>query len=228
MSSETPEVDPNTEPPPIRTDWAEVFVVLCVGIIPFTFGAVAHLGYYKPGPYWAGSLLLIGESGCIIYVTLYLVRRSGQSWGDFGLARPGAEDLLVGLALLILAEGVWRLQVGLGLVGSASDGVDFPTPRTRLDYWLMTIKFAIAGLSEEVVCRGYLVTRLGTLLRSRGLGMVVSAGAFASYHLYQGPSGLLYTFLFGLAYGGAFLAWKRVWPFAIGHALYNMRIELLA
>jgi membrane protease YdiL (CAAX protease family) len=51
---------------------------------------------------------------------------------------------------------------------------------------------------------------------------------FAAYHAYQGAAGAAYSLTFGLAYGIAFLAIRRVWPLVIGHALYNICLEVLA
>ena len=39
-------------------------------------------------------------------------------------------------------------------------------------------------------------------------------------------AGAAYAALFGLVYGSAYLLLRRVWPLAIGHALYNIRLDL--
>jgi membrane protease YdiL (CAAX protease family) len=84
------------------------------------------------------------------------------------------------------------------------------------------VKFAAGGFAEELIYRAYLITRLAALLRSRGRALVAAAGVFAAAHAYQGPAGVFFTFLFGLAYGGVFLWGRRVWPLALGHALTNL------
>ena len=90
------------------------------------------------------------------------------------------------------------------------------------------VKYSLSAFAEEVVTRAYLITRLAVLLRSRGEAVLVAAIVFASYHAYQGAFGTAHAFVFGIVYGVAFLATGRLWPLVIGHALYNIRLELLA
>jgi membrane protease YdiL (CAAX protease family) len=91
----------------------------------------------------------------------------------------------------------------------------------------MLLKESANGFTEELVTRAYLITRLEVLLRSRMAAVFLSATAFASYHAYQGPAGLVGAFLFGLAFGLAYLGVRRVWPLALGHALFDIHIELI-
>jgi hypothetical protein len=48
----------------------------------------------------------------------------------------------------------------------------------------------------------------------RGCGEVISP----SYHLYQGPGHALGILAFGLLYGCAFAATRRLWPLVLCHA----------
>ena len=92
---------------------------------------------------------------------------------------------------------------------------------------MMATKYAASGFAEELVARAYLIARLRVLLRSSGEAVIAAAILFASYHAYQGAAGAVHALLFGLAYGGVFLLVRRVWPLALGHALYDMRAELM-
>ena len=87
-------------------------------------------------------------------------------------------------------------------------------------------KYLIATFAEELVCRAYLITRLEVLLRSRLWAVLLSAGAFASYHAYQGVNGTTFAFLFGVSFGAIYLFLRRVWPLALGHAMYDVLLEL--
>jgi len=42
-----------------------------------------------------------------------------------------------------------------------------------------------------------------------------------------GVAGTIHSFAFGLLDGAAFVAIGRVWPLVLGHALYDIRIELM-
>lgn len=236
---ESDDVSPSTEPslevtqqrPPLTESeirW-EVAAVLAVGVIPNLSSTLT--GQYFPkssAPYWVGTFDLCLISACALYATLYLIYRSGESWERFGITRFRVSDLFLGLFLVMVARVVhvlwWELTGGLS---SSTDNL-FPVASSRPDYVLMVVTYGVSGLSEEVITRAYLITRLERLFRSRLAAVLVAATLFASYHLYQGVDGAFYALLFGLAYGGAFLLLRSVWPLAIGHALYNIQLELLA
>jgi membrane protease YdiL (CAAX protease family) len=179
-----------------------------------------------PSPYWVDAVHLSAVSGCTIFVTLYLIGRSGEPWEQFGLKRPLVLDVLSGAMMFFIAWVLLVILPPLPDIGRP-EGQVFSNPRGAGDLVLMVLKLAIAGFAEELVTRAYLITRLTELLRSRGEAVVCAAVLFASYHAYQGLGGVGYTFAFGVVYGIAFLVLGRVWPLAIGHALYNMHVQLL-
>jgi membrane protease YdiL (CAAX protease family) len=127
------------------------------------------------------------------------------------------------LAAVIL----WRLMPNFFWQDRGVERNPFPQARGPADYAMMVVKFGLSALSEEIVTRAYLITRLTDLLRSRAEAVLASAILFAGYHAYQGPPGVGYALAFGLVYGTAFLAVGRVWPLALGHCLYNTWVELL-
>ncbi|MBN9519053.1 CPBP family intramembrane metalloprotease [bacterium] len=207
-------------------DWAEVAAVLAVGVVPYQVSTVTT--FYAPSaplPFWLDALQLVVLGGCTIFVTLYLVRRGGDGWAAIGVTRPGVVDVAGGLVLLFAAFVVWRLTAGLPDVGRPK-ATPLPRPDGELDYVLLVVKYGVSAFSEELVCRAYLVTRLAVLLRSRAAAVVYAAAVFASYHAYQGVQGVGSAFALGVVYGAAFLLIHRVWPLAIGHALYNLLADL--
>jgi membrane protease YdiL (CAAX protease family) len=218
--------------PPVRAEWGEVAAVLAVGVFPPLFAAMSSL-LVSPGPpagtvrYWhlAETLALAGATGCAAFVTLYLIRRSGEPWERFGLGRVRIWDVPLGIGMLLVA-----LAVGLctPCLGPSDDSAWYwpVRPRYPSDAFLMVVKYGVAAFSEELITRAYLITRLEVLLRSRGKAVVLAAVAFASYHIYQGPAGAASCFVFGLAYGLVYLRVRRVWPLALGHALYNMLLAI--
>jgi membrane protease YdiL (CAAX protease family) len=211
-------------PAPGSAGWGEVMAVLAVGVVPNLFAALPGPRQDAAPPYWADAVELTGLSACTAFVTLYLIRRGGEPWGRFGLDRPAGIDFVLGIGMLIVAELVWILVSRFGL---PSSNQPFAIPRGSADFALMLVAHAANGFSEELVTRAYLITRLEVLLRSRGWAVVLAAAAFASYHAYGGPFGLVFAFVFGLAYGMAYLGVRRVWPLALGHALFNIHIDLM-
>jgi len=207
--------------------WWEVAAVLAVGVVPNWASTVSHLcAPVPPSPYWLDSFNLVVLSACTVLVTWYLIARSGEPWGRFGLLRPQILDAPLGALFLVVAVGILYLLPPLPDFGIRTLS-HYSRPQGACDYVLMVVRYLIAALSEELVTRGYLITRLTALLRSRGEAVVFAAGLFASYHAYQGPAGVVYSFAFGVTYGAAFLAIGRLWPLVIGHALYNCWVELV-
>jgi membrane protease YdiL (CAAX protease family) len=164
-------------------------------------------------------------NACIIFVTLYVIGRSGESWQSFGITRPTILDVIIAIGLLVALDVLWHFVSRIPI----NDPVrPFLSPRTTGDHVWMWSRFLVGGFSEELVTRCYLITRLKTQLRSQTIAVVVAAVCFASYHIYQGFSGTIAAFAFGLMFGALYLLRPRIWPFALGHAFSNIAIELHA
>ncbi len=210
-----------------RAVWLEVAAVLAVGVVPHLASAVVNLcDPAPPLPLWLDAFHFIVISGCTILVTLYLIARSGETWGHFGLSRPRVLDAPLGALLLVVAAAVWYLLPVLPDLGTRAHTAS-PRPHGPVEAVLVVVKNSLSAFSEELVTRAYLVTRLTILLRSRGEAVLCAAIAFASYHAYQGPTGVAYALAMGVVYGTAFLTLGRVWPLVIGHTLYNSCLDLL-
>ena len=179
-----------------------------------------------PLPYWLDSCELTVLSACTIFVVLYLIRRGGEPLARFGVDGPKFSDVPVGIVLLFLWILLFYLRIAVFPLADEPTGTRFLPPRDRADYVLMVIKFTVAAYAEELVTRAYLITRLTGLLGSPAKAVVLAAVAFASYHAYQGVGGLVDLFIFGLAFGVAYLLFGRVWPLAIGHALSNIMVDM--
>lgn len=220
---------PPAQPSTQHSLWLEVMAVMAVAVIPNLISAVILLvSPARPLPYWLDSLYLIVLSGCTIFVTLYLIARSGDSWSHFGLTRPRWSDVPLGIGLLIALEFLWSIVGNLVPIIAVAVGPLFAMPGSSTDYVLMFVKHGANGFAEELVCRAYLITRFGTLLGSRGVAVAVSAAVFASYHIYQGSLGVAFALLMGILFGSTFLVIGRLWPLVIGHALCNVRLEWIA
>jgi membrane protease YdiL (CAAX protease family) len=174
------------------------------------------------------NLLLRQLSGFVfglapVYLVWHLVRRDGEGLAGIGLAadRP-TKDLVRGCVLFgIVAAG------GIGIyLGSVALGVNrFVIPVPYDGHWwtgpVLVLNSVQAGLLEEVVVLGYLVTRLRQLGWSAWGVVAASAGLRAAYHLYQGWGGFAGNLAMGLLFGWLFLRWRRTWPFVVAHVLLD-------
>ena len=157
-------------------------------------------------------------------IVLFIVWRSGDPWSQFGLVSPKpAKDILIGLGLALIVsvihETSWVLQGAShhwawSRLFPAGVGTD---PRALL---LLTQACAV-GFSEELVFRGYLISRFETLIGSTWKSIMLSAIVFGVVHLYQGTWAAVTIGLAGILWGIAFCATRRIWPMAIGHAAWD-------
>jgi membrane protease YdiL (CAAX protease family) len=82
-----------------------------------------------------------------------------------------------------------------------------------------------SGSFQEVLMRGYPITRLEDLWENKWAAFAVSVILFGVWHVYQGGFGTVASVVFGAVYGLLFLRFRRVWPLAAAHALINVLIH---
>jgi hypothetical protein len=159
-----------------------------------------------------------------VWLVVFLVRRNGEGVGAIGLAwdRPRFDlGLGAALALVIGAAGVglYLLAVELGVNR-------FVVPAPPLGHWwtvpVLVLNAIEAGLLEETIVAGYLITRLQQLGLPTAGAVATSAGLRASYHLYQGWGGFAGNLAMGLVLGAVFARWRRTWPLVIAHVLLDV------
>lgn len=163
-----------------------------------------------------------------VLLVLHLVRRSGEGPAGIGLAwdRPRS-DLIRGICLFAVVS-----LAGLGLYLAAVElGVNrFVVPAPPLGHWwtvpVLGLNAVQAGLLEEIIVAGYLITRLRQLSWSPLAVVAASAALRGSYHLYQGWGGFLGNLAMGALFGLLFLRWRRTWPFIIAHVLLDVAAGL--
>ena len=80
------------------------------------------------------------------------------------------------------------------------------------------------GICEELLYRGFVISRLSSLFSSIVWPSLLSTAAFALTHAYQGGFGMLRAFVMGWALVAAYFWSGSLIPGMIGHAL----IDLLA
>jgi membrane protease YdiL (CAAX protease family) len=158
-----------------------------------------------------------------VWLVVHLLRRSGEGVGAIGLAwdRPG-RDVRVGMAFFVVV-GLGGLGVYLAAVALGVNRFVVPVP--PLGRWwtvpVLLLNAAAAGLLEEVIVLGYLVTRLRQLAWSPFAAVAASALLRGAYHLYQGWGGFAGNLAMGVLFGVAFLRLRRTWPFVIAHVLLD-------
>ena len=87
--------------------------------------------------------------------------------------------------------------------------------------WLLFMWIS-AAVGEELLFRAFAFSQLKKMIGDRNLLIVIiSSILFSLPHLYQGNSGLLMTFLFGLFFGFIYLKFKNIWINIIVHGFVD-------
>lgn len=180
-----------------------------------------------PGRPWIDlglQLVFVASLLLPVALTLYLVRRSNDTWASIGLTNDRIpRDLLVGVGAAAAVGGV-------GLAGyllARDAGMSLTLVPTSLpDVWwripvLCLSAFANAAL-EEVVLIGYLGSRVRRLGGSAATAVAVSAVVRAFYHLYQGVSGFVGNLLMGAIFATYFQRTRRVVPLIAAHTFIDV------
>ncbi len=213
---------------PRQEVWFELSAVMCIGFVPHLVTSLLPYDYSPADPYWVTATQRFGHSLSSTFATLYIIHRSGERWRDFGFGAPRVPDVVLGLILMIVTwyfASVLQLAITQELMPTE---VASGLPVTSFDFFLMTIMYVSSALSEEVIMRSYLITRLRHLIHRPWLSVVISSVLFASYHCYQGTEGLVNALFFGLVLGSVFAVYPRIWPLVICHTLTNILLELAA
>lgn len=86
-----------------------------------------------------------------------------------------------------------------------------------------------AAIGEELLFRGFAIAQLERILgKNNWLNVLVSAILFTLPHAYQGPTGILVTFIFGLAFGAIFAKWRNIGINILVHGLVDTMFLVLA
>jgi membrane protease YdiL (CAAX protease family) len=84
------------------------------------------------------------------------------------------------------------------------------------------------GFAEELLDRGFILTRIEQLFNSRKLAVLLSAAFFGIGHLHGGAVHVWSTFLTGVVYGSVFVLMRRLWPLVLAHSLIDFVLFLRA
>jgi membrane protease YdiL (CAAX protease family) len=205
-----------------------VGLLLALGLIP-------ALAFYKNGskaePINQSRVLLITWGGCLSLVALMLLWEArplssiGIVWGNYTAWAIGA--LLGGTISAISGASVYfSLRAGKPIVGEgAEQGL---TRLISTPLWFRCACVLTAGITEEIVFRGYAIERLRELTGSPWLAVAIPLAVFVLAHLSAWSAG----HLAGVFVAGGLLTGLYVWrqdlvACMIAHALMDAPLIFL-
>lgn len=157
-----------------------------------------------------GTVVILRDLG-LVSLVLFFLWRNGEGLRTIGVVlRPAWPDVMLGVALFLpfnLMGGL--LDAWLRDVGLAAPQRPLPTyliPRGGFEVVLAMVLVAVVAISEEIIFRGYLITRFRPIVRNAG-ALVLAAGVFALGHGYEGSAGMITVGAMGLVFGLIY-AWR--------------------
>jgi len=154
----------------------------------------------------------------LIYLTVY---REQTGLRGIGFRRPRVIDLLYAIAFLLVSNLLLTFfALFLGWIGlPVAEELELILPTTGLERFFWVILSITAGIVEEVVFRGYLITRLRMFGRAKSwvLPVIIASVSFGSGHSYQGVGGFILLSVYGAMFAVLFIKTKSLWPVIIAH-----------
>jgi membrane protease YdiL (CAAX protease family) len=158
-----------------------------------------------------------------VLVIGFLLARNREGWPGIGLTRFRGADLGMG-GLLWVASFVLVLVLAQLFQVFGRREVDF-LPES-LPLWFRSIQAVLmavtAGVTEEIVVRGYAQTRLEQLRAPAAGVLLLPTALWGVLHVYQGVGAALTIFGLGLMYAWYFQRTRRLWPLILAHILFDM------
>lgn len=174
-----------------------------------------------------GQFIWVLANGTLsLYVVSRLLRRTGQSPRDLGLARTRPSVILLGT--LAAVPAAYALGAVSNLVVTALSRKDLLAfARERGDFfqeisdipvgWVLPLSLFV-GVYEEILFRGFLLTRLRALCSSNAAPILISSVVFGSLHFTQGVAGMCQTAVVGMVLAVVATRARTLWPAILAHA----------
>ena len=208
-------------------------MVLAFAYLPGLLMSVVYFGMGGEA-YGSGTitplrqLLYVATMAQMAIPLMYVFRLNNGKWGELGLTRPRWSDLGWGILVLVLGYicyyGVMILIYRLGpyareFISQQSVSVPRSGPKNLADYLSIAAASLSIGFGEELLFRGYLISRWKRISGSAWQGVLISMLLFGINHAYQGLLGVIGTGVLGLVYALFFMRYRRLWPLVLAHAL---------
>lgn len=217
-----------------RSQWSQLLEIVAV----FSPALCAVLGFRLVGA--TDPMLFIAAVWCANVAMLGLialfVRIRGQSWDSIGVsfARPTLPGVV---RTVIWSVPIFVVSVSAFVAGSvvmsnvsgepaAADMTQYNYLQGNLPLLLLSLLsvYVVSSFGEEVVYRGFLISRLESLCDPWGpkwsatTAVIVSSAIFGAAHFEWGLTGIVQTTCMGAALGVSFLLSRRnLWPLILAH-----------
>jgi hypothetical protein len=220
-------------PRPPAALWIELLAVMCLGYVPWLFGAAVSFarGHSSPDFSVAGQLWSLTQSFQVSAPLLLIIALGREGWARFGIVRPkwGTDAVLaclvLGSDLILRALMLSFLPAWMFHSPAMIHDPRWAGPQGAAAWLLLAFEYAANAFTQELLMRGYLFVRLEQLLRSTPRAVVLTALLFGSYHIYQGITFVFLDVAAGILYALWFAWCRRLWPLCAAHAVFNLMLH---
>ena len=199
-------------------------------IITVLFMAIVNVIVYQITWVYAGPITALLT---IILITT-LMHRRGVCWSDLGLKRPKNIWIILAQALATFIGTGVVLFLSYKLVGLFFEKTDTTISRfgdmegnLQLYLWWVTLGWIFGGFFEEMLFRGFLLSRIELMLGKGKISTIIAiffqAAIFGIIHFYyQGAYGALTIFMAASFIGLCYVLFGRnLWPLILSHGLLD-------
>lgn len=210
-------------------------LVIIAGILFVPQLAAAVLGMRprdEEGETVSASRMVIANSlqfGMVAAVAVYLTYRAGQPLSSIGFRRVRFWQMI--RRAIAATFTMYASLVAVALIGAAvmrpnyqvmTESMRNIEDRLGVPSWGLILLIAgTAGIFEEIVFRGFLLTRLRVLLGTWTAAIVVGMFVFASLHMWEGAWAVMLILPVGLVLSIAFVRYRSLGAPMLAHFLFN-------
>ncbi|HVP12146.1 MAG TPA: CPBP family intramembrane glutamic endopeptidase [Phycisphaerae bacterium] len=201
--------------------------VLGIGALLLFSDLAEFLMEHWPSMGRLGTNLLLGLLNLGMVVAVLVRRRQGP--GTIGLNRPPLRRLLSSAAIAIPA--CWAGSICGAMLYIALIGLDTSKVLAeKTELFDLVAQFPVAwilpftlfvGIHEEVLFRGFFLSRMRALSRSKAAAVIVTGVVFGLLHFYQGLLGVFQTTMIGIFLAIIVVYARTLWPAIIAHAAFD-------
>ena len=165
---------------------------------------------------------------------VWVARQNGLSLTDLGQSPGSYLRLLLALGLLLAVVGVVMMlsrrrthKARADQLSKAAGQVRRLLPVSQIERRVWVAVALTAGICEELIYRGWLLSFTGAATRSLLVGLVVSSIFFGLAHAYQGRNGIIGASVLGMVFGTVFVVSGTVIPGQILHVFIDLNNGLV-
>ncbi len=191
---------------------------------------VFHLveAYPSLGIFW--SNLIMGVFSLLLVGLILLIRNQGPS--SIGLNRAHIGKVAAGVLAALpccyaaicstgIAYTIIRTQGGVDPIQIIEEKKQFFDQLPEISLFSSTLFALFVGVHEEVLFRGFVLSRLCALLKSKPAAILASSVLFGGLHLGQGPAAVFQITALGLVLAVVVTMTRSLWPAILTHALFD-------